>query len=136
MSRAETAKQRILLCNDVENQFNHVMRDGLSLGDFEVINKRMWQLITATTPDPASQLIRSFERIGLGMRTQIEYFYQRVSPTNLVYLLQFETKFVCNDKEMLAFKQETSPDNTYIVYYSCLRPVDTLKLRLLFILKD
>ena len=71
------------MCNDVENQFNHVMREGLSLGDFEVINKRMWQLITAMSPDPASQLIRSFERIGLGMRTQIEYFYQKVSSTNL-----------------------------------------------------
>lgn len=69
LSRAETVQQRILVCNDADNQFNHVMRDGLSLGDFEVINKRMWQLITAMTTEPASHLIRSFERIGLGMRT-------------------------------------------------------------------
>jgi hypothetical protein len=33
----------ILMCNDTENQFNHVMKDGLTLGsDFEVISKRMW----------------------------------------------------------------------------------------------
>ena len=74
----------ILMCNDTENQFNHVMKDGLTLGsDFEVISKRMWQILTKCFAEQSCSsicpLVRSFERIGLGMRTQIEYFYQKVS---------------------------------------------------------
>lgn len=72
-----------MICNDYENQFNHVMRDGLSLGsDFEVVSKKMWQILTncfAEVGIGAQPLVRSFERIGLGMRTQIEYFLQKVS---------------------------------------------------------
>lgn len=60
------------------------MRDGLSLGsDFEVVSKRMWQILTNCFAElggaSVQPLVRSFERIGLGMRTQIEYFFQKVS---------------------------------------------------------
>jgi hypothetical protein len=52
------------------------MRQGLSIGaDFEVISKRMWQLLCNCFAQQPCCLIRSFERIGLGMRTQVEYFY-------------------------------------------------------------
>lgn len=65
------------------DQFNHVIRDGLKLGeDFEVLNRAQWQILTRcfsqTTASPVSDVIplcRSYEKIGLGVRTQIEYFY-------------------------------------------------------------
>ena len=63
------------------------MRDNLVLGlDFEPVSKSMWQMLVAnfTTPtnepdrEPALPLVRSFEKLGLGIRTQLEYFYQQV----------------------------------------------------------
>lgn len=68
-----------MVCNDTENQFNHVTRDDLYLGtDFEVVSKQMWLLLMKAfcpSDSKCQSLVRSYERIGLGMRTQIEYFY-------------------------------------------------------------
>ena len=59
------------------------MKEKLILGkDFEVLSEKMWKLLCKCYPEvnqTASPLIRSYERIGLGMRTQIEYFYHEVS---------------------------------------------------------
>lgn len=57
--------------------------------DFEVLSKGQWKLlvryfgekkseqgVTSKVPRP---LVRSYERLGLGIRTQIEYFYEKVS---------------------------------------------------------
>lgn len=64
------------------------MKEGLQMGeDFEVLSKGQWKLLvryfsekkTDARPDipgPRS-LVRSHERIGLGIRTQIEYFYEK-----------------------------------------------------------
>jgi hypothetical protein len=62
-----------------------MMREGLILGvDFEPVTKAMWQILSSnfslkpsehnqgTTGQP---LVRSFEKIGLGVRTQLEYFF-------------------------------------------------------------
>ncbi len=39
------------------------------------------------------------------------------------------------DAELLELKDKKT-ENKYIIYYSCLRPIDTLKLRLLFLIRD
>lgn len=106
------------------------MRDDLLLGkDFEIVSEKMWKLLCKCFPGdvshPPNPLIRSFERIGLGMRTQIEYFYQK-----------FEVKFLSNDPEMLQFKQSGEPNSTFHFYYSALRNVDSLKFRILTLLRD
>ena len=45
-SREEVMESGVLVCNDPENQFNHVTRDDLYLGsDFEVVSKQMWSLL-------------------------------------------------------------------------------------------
>lgn len=56
--------------------------------DFEVLSKGQWKLLVryfsekkSDQSDPAAPrpLVRSYERLGLGIRTQIEYFYEKVS---------------------------------------------------------
>ena len=90
MSAKQAASHaNLLLCHGGDCQFNHVMKDGLFMGeDFEVLSKGQWKLLVryfgekrteqgaATVPRP---LVRSYERLGLGIRTQIEYFYEKVS---------------------------------------------------------
>ena len=51
--------------------------------DFEVLSKGQWKLLVRYFSDRTEisgprPLIRSHERIGLGIRTQIEYFYEKV----------------------------------------------------------
>lgn len=51
--------------------------------DFEVLSKGQWKLLVRYFADKTDilgprSLIRSHERIGLGIRTQIEYFYEKV----------------------------------------------------------
>ena len=51
--------------------------------DFEVLSKGQWKLLIRYFSDKTDifgprSLIRSHERIGLGIRTQIEYFYEKV----------------------------------------------------------
>ena len=82
------SQKTLLACSLGDLQFNHVMRDGLQMGvDFEVISKDQWCLLAkyfgelvdandenggTVAPTP---LIRSYELLGLGIRTQIEYFF-------------------------------------------------------------
>ena len=61
------------------------MRDGLQMGvDFEVLSKGQWNILTKyfSGKDPFTNevkkprpLVRSYEKLGLGIRTQIEYFF-------------------------------------------------------------
>ena len=55
--------------------------------DFEVLSKGQWKLLvryfggkTSEQSESAAPrpLVRSHERLGLGIRTQIEYFYEKV----------------------------------------------------------
>ena len=92
----EAVKTRCMLpCNQGDSQFNQMMRENLQMGvDFEVISKDQWCLLVkffseqlenengeegdVIRPTP---LIRSYELLGMGIRTQIEYFFQQVSIT-------------------------------------------------------
>ena len=93
----------LLTCNQSDAQFNCLMHEGLRMGvDFEVISKDQWCLLmkyfserqvkqadsagAAESGDTAvlvsedspmvapTPLVRSYELLGLGIRTQIEYF--------------------------------------------------------------
>ena len=80
--------RRMLPCGQGDPQFNLVMRENLAMGvDFEVISKDQWFLLTKYFSEQAegtsnegqtirpSPLIRSYELLGMGIRTQIEYFF-------------------------------------------------------------
>ena len=68
-------------------QFNQMMREGLLMvKDFEVISRDQWKLLVryfSERPDVNEEdvyvepvpLVRSYELLGLGIRTQIEYFH-------------------------------------------------------------
>ena len=58
--------------------------------DFEVLSKDQWHMLTKYFSErkqgmeesegiPPVPLVRSYELLGLGIRTQIEYFFQQVS---------------------------------------------------------
>lgn len=56
--------------------------------DFEVLSKGQWKLLVRYFSEKKSDqsgsaaprpLVRSYERLGLGIRAQIEYFYEKVS---------------------------------------------------------
>jgi len=66
MSMAEAQNNAgLLLCNNPENQFNHVMRDGLKIGeDFEMISKDQWRILSnCFSNGEALPCVRSFEKI-------------------------------------------------------------------------
>ena len=92
------------------------MRSELTLGkDFEVVSEKMWFLLCKAHPKKSPKpncLKRSYERIGMGMRTQLEYFYQE---------FKFEFKSLDPDFPLSANK----------ICYSSLRSIDSLKTRVL-----
>jgi len=88
-----------LICKEKTCQFNHVVKDGVQIGeDFQLVSTEMWRMLVRHFSfievskrkrknnetqkveaefKPILPLVRSFEKIGLGIRTQMEYFYPK-----------------------------------------------------------
>ena len=84
-----------MVCKEKNCQFNHVIKDSMKIGeDFEVVSVEMWRMLVRHfsyaevqkhrkgekiegEKKPILPLVRSFEKIGMGIRTQLEYFYPR-----------------------------------------------------------
>lgn len=76
-------KDNILCCGDPENQYNNILKVEMQLGkDYQLISKDQWTLLeqSYTMPNtaPIYTMKRSYEKLGVGIRTFPDIHYHKV----------------------------------------------------------